>query len=455
MEKKLPGFLVNSYGFANLTFTLMMSLALSYYTYFLTDIAMIAAAHAVVILFITHIVDAVSIPVSGAIIQKTQFRWGQFRSWLLIPPLFTGVFFTLTFTNLPLEYNIKMVYLSLAYMIAHVCLNFTFNAHMGLISVLSTNINDRMRLSTRNIQLGMFSQIVFSLVVVKYMLPYFSAQSATWGYFYTVFILAVVQVLGYWNLFYQTKGYDVYDPNKKLASSSNLSLLDIAKIFNNKHLLMLMFADCGVNLGIFSLQTLAIYYFKYIIGDEGWMVGYLLVLGSATFLSAVIAPRVASWMGKKNTYLFAAAWGAIGFVALRYFGASNPYLFTGIVFISVLGSGTSYAIRQAVYMDAAEYGFYKSGKDGTAFLMSMVTVPVKISIALATTIAAAGLAIIGYEANQAATEQLKSSLMNVICFIPVGCGVLTFAVMIFYSLSDEKLAVYMEANAKKRAEAEV
>ena len=99
MEKKLPGLLVNSYGLAFLTFTLMMNLALNYYTYFLTDVAMISAAHVTLILFITHFVDIPSIPFSGAIIQKTRFRWGQFRSWLLISPVFTCIFFTLTFLS--------------------------------------------------------------------------------------------------------------------------------------------------------------------------------------------------------------------------------------------------------------------------------------------------------------------------------------------------------------------
>ena len=455
MEKRLPGLLVNSYGLAYLTFTLMMSLALHYYTFFLTDIAMISAAHVTLMLFITHFVDIPSIFFAGAVIQKTRLRWGQFRSWLLIPPVFTCIFYTLTFTNPPLGYNSKMIYLIVAYMIAHVILNLPFNAHLGLISVLSTNVDERIRLSTRNIQLGMFSQIVFSLVVVKYLLSYFSSQSANWGFFYTALVLGVIHVFGYWNLFYLAKGYDTYTPAKKQLQAGSLTLLDLFKALKNKHLLTLMLADCGNNLGIFSLQTLAIYYFKYITEDEGFMAWYLLALGGATCLSAVIAPKIAKLFGKKGTYLFAAVWGASGYTLLRFFGTSNPYIYTAIIVVSMLGSGTSYAIRQAVYMDAAEYGFYKSGNDRSAFLMSMVTLPVKISTWLATTIAAGSLTLIGYEANQEVTEAFKSNLMNIICFIPAACGLLTIGVMSFYSLTDEKLAVYMEANAKKRAEAAV
>jgi GPH family glycoside/pentoside/hexuronide:cation symporter len=103
LEKKLPGLIVHSYGFSHLTFSLMMSLALQYYTIFLTNVALIKLSIIPVIIFITHIVDALSIPVSGVLIQSTQFRWGQYRSWLLLPPLATSVFFTLTFTNLPLS----------------------------------------------------------------------------------------------------------------------------------------------------------------------------------------------------------------------------------------------------------------------------------------------------------------------------------------------------------------
>ncbi len=176
MGEKLPGLLVHSYGFAHLTFSLMMSLAIQYYTIFLTDVALIRLIHIPAIIFITHIVDAFSIPVSGVLIQNTRFRWGQYRSWLLLPPLATSVFFTLTFTNLPLSYGIKIVYLSMAYMIAHVCLNFAYNAQLGLISVVAKSVKERMRMSTRNVQYGMASQIIYSYFVLN-MFYHFSEKN--------------------------------------------------------------------------------------------------------------------------------------------------------------------------------------------------------------------------------------------------------------------------------------
>jgi GPH family glycoside/pentoside/hexuronide:cation symporter len=452
LEKKLPGLLVHSYGFSHLTFSLMMSLAIQYYTIFLTDVALIRLVHVPVIIFITHIVDAFSIPVSGVLIQNTHFRWGQYRSWLLLPPLSTSVFFTLTFTNLPLSYGIKIVYLSLAYMIAHVSLNFAYNAQLGLISVVAKNVKDRMRMSTRNVQYGMASTIIYSYFVLN-IFYHFSEKNESWGYFYTVGILAVIQVFGYWFLFFQIKDYDRYDPGKKLNPSNKQTLLEmVQQVIGNKHLRTLMSADIVCNLGIFSLQTVAVYYFKYVIENEHYMKPYSLSLAIASFASTLIAPTAVSILGKKNTYLFASLWGTTGYIVLRIFSLNHPYIYIAIIVVSVLGAGVSMPIRQAMYMDAAEYGYYKTGKDASAFIMSMFTLPIKIAIALAGTIVTGGLEFIGYAPNITATEQFINNLMNLICYLPAGAGFLAFSIMIFYSLSDDKLAEIMEANAKQRAE---
>lgn len=452
MEKRLPGLMINSYGAANFTLSMMLALAMSYYAIFLTDVAMISAAHMGTIMLITHLVDAFSIPIGGSIIQKTQMRWGQFRSWFLLMPLSTCIFFTLTFTNLPLGYSLKMFFLSMAYMIAHVSLNFAFNAHLGFISVLS-NVKDRLRLSTRNIQFGMASSIMFSLAVIP-MLNYFSRQSSTWGYFYTVVILAVLQVLGYWNLFYQSKDYDKFDPNKKLDPSNKLSVSDmITQVFGNKQLLLIMSVDSITNLARYIISTLAIYYFKYIAGNEGWMAPHTLALSLVAFSSAFLTPVVVKKIGKKKTYILALAWRTMGYIALRAFGASSQYLYTAILCIS--GIFTAGPIRQAMYMDTSEYGYYKTGKDASAYLMSMFSIPIKVALAIAGTIVGYGLAFIGYEAGMEVTAQFASNLMDVICYIPAGCGIIGIFLMLFYSLNEENLAKYMEANKIKKAEAKV
>jgi Na+/melibiose symporter-like transporter len=230
-----------------------------------------------------------------------------------------------------------------------------------------------------------------------------------------------------------------------------MSLLEMGRqVVGNKHLRTLMSADIVSYLGIFSLQAVAVYYFKYVIENEQYMKPYSLSIAVASFASTLVTPKVVSILGKKNTYLFASIWGTAGYIVLRIYGLSSPIAYIGIIVLSVLGAGVNGPIRQAMYMDAAEYGFYKTGKDASAVIMSMFTLPIKIAIALAQTIVTAGLGFIGFVPNMAPTGQFINSLMNLICYLPATAGFLAFSIMIFYSLSDDRLSEIMKANAIKR-----
>ncbi len=455
--KRLPTSIVHSYGLATMTFNMMMMVAIYYYSYFMTDVALIVPAHLSIFMFITHIVDAVSVPIGGAIIQKTQFRWGQFRSWLLVLPLSTFIFFTLTFTNIPsVSYWIKIYYLAAAYLIAHVSLNFAFNAQLGLISVLSGHVDDRAALSSRNVQYQYGSQIIFSLVAVKILNILNADFGESIGFFTIVIFLAALQVLGYWNLFFKTKEYDRYDPDKKLKTSHSLTGLEmIMQVIGNRHLVVIMIADTLKDVAIFVLTSVAAYYFKYVTGDSSWMTLYPLLTAFAILISTLMAPAITKMVGKKEICLYTAFIGTIGYLILRFYGATSPIAYISIICVTNLVVYLPMPIRQAMYMDAAEYGFYKTGKNASAFIMSMYTMPVKIGIAIALTLLPAFLAYIGYEANMEATPEFVSSLMNLIAFLPLACYLIAGFVFIFYGLTDDKVAFYMAENQKKRAETEV
>ena len=224
----------------------------------------------------------------------------------------------------------------------------------------------------------------------------------------------------------------------------------VSQVAGNRQLLFLISADTMTNVSLFSLSTFAIYYFKYVSNYEVWMAYHTFALSIISFSSSLISPFVVKRLGKKRTYLFAVSWSTAAFLVLRMFGASSPYIYTTILCVSGIISGTAGPMRQAMYMDAAEYGYYKTGKDASAFVMSMFTVPIKVGIALATTMTGYGLAIIGYVPDMAATPEFTSSLMNIICFIPAGCGVIAITIMSFYSLTEDNLSRYMEANRLKR-----
>jgi len=447
-DKRLPNSLIHSYGFATMTFSLMMMVAVNYYTYFMTDVAMITAAHLSIYMFFTHLVDAVSIPIGGIIIQKTQLKWGQFRSWLLFMPLSTLVFFTLTFSNVPLDYWPKIIFLAVAYLISHVSLNFAYNAHLGLISVLAGHVDNRAKLSARNIQYQYTAQILFSIAVIPMLNSLRADYGESLGFFYVVLIFAAVQVLGYWNLFYQSREYDTYDPDKKLKSSFNMPWHEmIRQIFGNRHLMAIMIADTVRDVGLFGLVSVAVYYFKYVTGDDSWMKHYTFFVAVSTLISTLIAPPIIKRVGRREICIYTAFIGVAGYIILRIFGASGPVTYITIICCTNFIVGLASPIRQAMYMDTSEYGYYETGKNASALIMSMYTMPVKVGVAIALTIIPLYLdRVIGYVPNMVATPQFVSDLMNLIAYLPATCYLIAGITMVFYGLSEEKVTSYMQEN---------
>ena len=216
--------------------------------------------------------------------------------------------------------------------------------------------------------------------------------------------------------------------------------------------MLLMSADVMSQLSLFSLIGFAVFFLKYIAGNEEWMKYHTLSTSIVAFITSLYAPVVINFLGKKKTYLFATAWGVMGYLFLRGFGAMSQYHFTVIICLGNLILGTAGPMRQAMYMDAAEYGYYKTGKDASAFIMSMFTIPIKIAASLAGALTGFGLGFIGYKAEMEVTEQFAGHLMDIICYIPAGCGIIAILLMVFYSLTETNMGKIMEANNMKRAE---
>ncbi|MDN5331442.1 MAG: hypothetical protein PWP45_667 [Tepidanaerobacteraceae bacterium] len=101
-------------------------------------------------------------------------------------------------------------------------------------------------------------------------------------------------------------------------------------------------------------------------------------------------------------------------------------------------------------MDTAEYGKWKTGKDLTAFIMSMSAMPIKIGVALSGAVVGYGLAMIGYNPLAEPTEGLIKGIINLIALVPISCGLMAALIFIlFYRLTDVKVMEIMSANQRK------
>ncbi|NTW45249.1 MAG: MFS transporter, partial [Anaerolineaceae bacterium] len=416
-----------------------------------TDVAMISAAAMGTLLLVARIGDGIAVLVTGAIIQKNQLKWGKFRSWLLIAPPITAIFFTLMFTNFNLDPVMKAVVMCISYIIAHTFVNFAYNAHLALMGVIGKTPEERLKLSNKKSQFLCLSTIVFGLAFVPVLTGF-----AGGNYNIAVALFAVLQVFGYWNIFRATKEIDKFDPDMNVmaeAAGTKLSGADMfASIFKNNQLLLIMAADVLKWLGFISILGLIAYYFIYVAGDMSLIGTYFLWHGIASFAGSLLAVKIVKAIGKKYTVILSSTMIAVMYVLIKLFAGTNPMAFIALACIGVLGFQFSTNIEPAMYIDCAEYGFNKSGKDGAAFIMSMYSMPIKIGVALSGAAIGWGLAAIKYSPTVQITPEFTSNLTSLVTLFPAVCIGLSAVLMFGYQLTDKKVNTIMEENAIKRAQ---
>ena len=93
METKLKKSIINLYGLPSFGFQLFVNMEVFYFAAFLTDFAKLPMALVGTVLMITSIFDILWVPTAGVLLEKSNMKWGKYRSWLLVGPPFAALFF--------------------------------------------------------------------------------------------------------------------------------------------------------------------------------------------------------------------------------------------------------------------------------------------------------------------------------------------------------------------------
>ncbi len=86
-KKHLTKFNIFSFVTAGFGQNLIIGIVNSFILFFYTDIFLLSASTAGILMIVARIWDALNDPIMGAIVDKTKSRWGKMRPYLLFIPL--------------------------------------------------------------------------------------------------------------------------------------------------------------------------------------------------------------------------------------------------------------------------------------------------------------------------------------------------------------------------------
>ena len=469
-KKELVNFLAGLSG-QNLVYSLIGG---SFFTYFMTDIALFPAITVSVLLIVMKVWDGINDPIVGSFIDRHTFKNGEkLRPFLKYTPLPVGVFTVLLF--LVFSTNENLLWLRVSYfIIMYICWDLAYTVQdvsvWGITAAVSPNSSERDRFVQWSRTIGSMVYGAFSTVIPMALEMIANAKGMSMSLVTLVF--AIIFGLGGSMLSYRCSyareriAVNKDDQQETLRESFML-------LFKNKMLLLVTLSNLFGSLGFgISLVT---YFFKYeipsdflgngIIGALGLTTIYFIITGLPGFIGMLFA----DWMKKRlggyvNVLILIQVFNIVARAIAFFVGFEGKRLWISMIIIGIgsIPSGASSIAQTSIFCDSIDYMEWKTGKRTEGITFSMQTSFTKISSGITSGLATLALHLLGYKAIDNAANYLgtqtaafDSWIWPLVVLTPAVASILFIIPLLFVNYTKEKRAlVESDLNARRNGLAE-
>lgn len=377
---KLPfgvkmGFGIGDLG-GNLFFTAMGFYSLIY----LTDTAGLDPALAGAAILISKIWDAVIDPFIGYISDRTRSRWGRRRPYFLFGalPLLLAMWLFFTAPEIKGHQTLGLIWAILALCLLNTAYSFVNIPYGSLTPELTKDFKERTSLNGFRFSFAVVGTILGAAIV----LPIVGlAGDARTGYSLVGLVFGAIMAATILVTFFTVKE-PRRDPDSEPAKEKLLN--NFFTVFKNKTYARLAAVYTLHLTALTFVQTMLVYYFKYIYQEEGKTTIAMILLLGVAMVCVPISVLVSKYIGKKRTYQLALGIIAVSCLAMFFFAHTLGMTFTfALMGFAGVGVGFGYAPPFAMLPDVVEVDAVqtKSRKEGAYYGMWTFFAQVGVAIA--------------------------------------------------------------------------
>ena len=432
---KLPlsvklGFGIGDLG-GNLFFTAMGFYSLIY----LTDTVGLSASLAGIAILIGKFWDAVTDPMMGYISDRTRSRWGRRRPYLLFGalPLLLSMWYFFSAPNYTNAQTTGFLWATLALCLLNTAYTVVNIPYGSLTPEITKDYQERTSLNGFRFSFAVIGTILGAAVV----LPIVNlAKNPHAGYSHVGLLFGFIMAATILTTFFAVRETSHKDEPRPKTKFFETFLV----VFKNKTYMRLA-AVYTLNLtGITFVQTMLVYYFKYIYKNEAMTTIAMLLLLGVAMLCVPLSVLVAKRIGKKRTYQLALGILVVSCLAIFFFAHTLGMIFTFCVMVFAgVGIGFGYVPPFAMLPDVVEVDAIqtKTRKEGAYY--GMWTFFSKIGVALAAALAGVFLGFAKFVPN--VVDQASSALFTIRLMIgPAPALIFLLGIMLIqpYPLDEQK-----------------
>jgi len=223
--------------------------------------------------------------------------------------------------------------------------------------------------------------------------------------------------------------FSVREPSHQTREIQTNFLESYRHVIKNKPFRRILFTYAMHIVGVTMVSGILVYFFKYIMGNEGQTTIALLFLLVSAMIFIPVSVVVSKRIGKKLTYAIGMAIVAVVAVVTAFAGDTlgSTYIFALMV-VGGIGLSTTYAIPWSIMPDTIEWDYAQSGKRNEGAYYGLWTFVSKIGQALAIAVMGFILDLAKYVPDVA---QAPSAIFGIrIIFGPVTAVAFLIAILI-------------------------
>ena len=430
-------------GANNLTFSMVSAFLLIY----LTNVAGIAAAAAGTLFLVVRVWGGFTDLFAGRVIDRTETRWGKFRPYVLFGSVPLLALLVALF-SIPgsLSLGAKLAWAYVAYALFQLAYSLV-NIPYGSLAAAMTQVPDeRARFST--------SRIVAASLIILLIAVVISPQIRHGGNLQRSLTITTVAfgILGFalYLWCFATSRETVQRDVEKVTLRETLGM-----IRHNRPLVLLCASSLLFLTGWFSLQTVAVYYARNVLGNANLYIVLTVVSTVGMLIASAAFPEAEQKIGKKNTYLVAGVITVAASIGFAVAPGSVPAIAIVCYGILGIGLGAVNVLIFALQADTVDYGEWTSGIRAEGGSYSVLSFTRKTGQGIGGAAAAYIIAAGGYHATAAAqSHSALASIRIAAGIVPAALSLGATVIMLTYPLTENAFRAVVAELAERRAAAE-
>ena len=404
--------------------------------YFLSDVRSLPVwvfAAASMILSVMRIFDAFNDPITGLLIDNIRSPWGKFKPAILVGGVLSAIFAVLLFAGIGTGWTFVILF-GLAYLLWDISYGINDIGYWTLLPVLSSDQKQREKTGT-------FARICANVgmyIVMVAWQPVTSALGDTpQAWFWCAVVIAVIFLLGLLFPLLGIKEKRVAPENQESTTVRQM----IRALIGNDQLMWTTLAMGLFMVGYCTTVNFAVYYMKYIFGNEGMYVVLVVVVGVSQLSTLAVYPKVASKMNRRQLYTLGTALVLAGYVVFFFAEFSLILIAFGAVLVFV-GQAFIQTLMLMFLADTVEYGQWKLGKRNESITFSIQPLVNKIGGALSTGLVTATVVLSGIKTGEKPAEFIDATgklvVKGAMFALPLLCIVVGYIIYLKkYKISEE------------------